>query len=66
MNVDKYRCPCCGNYSLFSEREYEICNICGWEDDPIQFDDPDFYGGANLLSLNKSREVYYALLKEIF
>ena len=46
------RCPVCGQY-FFSE-EYEICPICGWEDDPVQRKDPDFAGGANSLSLNEA------------
>lgn len=51
-NQNKY-CPCCG-YDTFdpSERfEYSICPICYWEDDKIQFDDPELSGGANSVSL---------------
>jgi len=55
---DKYFCPCCGNETISSPREYEICNICGWEDDPVQFEDPDFSGGANKMSLNEARIAY--------
>lgn len=55
---DKYFCPCCGNETISLPREYEICNICGWEDDPIQFEDPDFSGGANKMSLNEARIAY--------
>lgn len=38
--------------------EYEICDECLWENDPVQLDDPDFAGGANEMSLNEAREVY--------
>jgi hypothetical protein len=30
---------------------FEICEICGWEDDPVQLLDPKYEGGANTLSL---------------
>ena len=36
---------------------YEICDVCGWEDDFVQADDPDYVGGANGdISLNQARE----------
>ena len=54
----KKMCPCCQQH-FFSERNaYEICPVCGWEDDPVQRRDPDFEGGANKLSLNQAREQY--------
>ena len=34
----------------------QICPVCFWEDDGVQFDDPDFTGGANRPSLNQARE----------
>jgi len=49
-------CPCCGKYKLEEIGEYEICSVCGWEDDPVQRKDPDFEGGANEKSLNQARE----------
>jgi hypothetical protein len=46
------KCPVCGYYTLDADEPYHICPVCDWEDDPIQVDDPDFWGGANELSLN--------------
>ena len=49
-------CPCCGNPTISEIGVYEICPICYWEDDPIQFNDPSYSGGANKESLSKARE----------
>lgn len=54
----KYECPCCGRLTL-SEKPpgtYDICDICGWEDDEVQYNNPDYEGGANILSLNQAKE----------
>lgn len=51
--TSKHYCPCCG-YDTLNEKppgSYDICSICYWEDDPIQFDDPSYEGGANRVSL---------------
>ncbi len=56
--IVRYPCPCCG-YLTRNEGPpgtYEICPICWWEDDPVQFEDPDFSGGANQPSLNEARK----------
>lgn len=47
-------CRACYFEHIEDERygEYIICPHCGWEDDPVQFKDPNFAGGANELSLN--------------
>ena len=37
-----------------------VCQNCGWEDDNIQYNDLDYEGGANELSLNQSIQVYLA------
>ena len=29
----KQKCPCCGMGTLTTRYEYEICSLCGWEDD---------------------------------
>jgi Cysteine-rich CPCC len=52
------KCPCCGEPTNGVLGNYEICSICGWEDDPIQSDDPKFSGGANDLSLAEYRETW--------
>ena len=37
---------------------FDICSVCGWEDDNVQFADPDFRGGANFFSLNEYRKTF--------
>ena len=56
----KYQCPCCGYYTLPEKPTgtYYICKVCYWEDDNVQYYDPDFKGGANDVSLNQARENY--------
>ncbi|MBQ6093927.1 MAG: hypothetical protein IJL09_00855, partial [Lachnospiraceae bacterium] len=29
----KFRCPCCGFYTLEEVGTYEVCPVCYWEDD---------------------------------
>ena len=48
-------CPCCGSEVLTRLGEYEICPVCGWEDDPVQSVDADYAGGANNESLNQCK-----------
>ena len=54
-----YNYPCCGKKTLTSERMFDICPNCGWEDDNIQFSDLDYYEGANWFSLNKYISVFF-------
>ena len=56
MSQSKVTCPCCGYKTLTEERAWEICHLCGWEDDEIQFDIPDFRGGANPESLIEAQK----------
>jgi hypothetical protein len=35
---------------------FEICPVCNWEDDDVQFYDIDFKGGANEECLREARE----------
>lgn len=51
MIAKRFPCPCCG-YKVYSEPpgSYEICPICGWEDDVSQLRFPELRG-ANELSL---------------
>ena len=47
-------CPVCKQYYF----EFDICPVCGWENDGVQNDMPDYKGGANKMSLNEAREAY--------
>jgi anaerobic ribonucleoside-triphosphate reductase len=52
MEQKTKKCACCGFLTLPEDSLFEICPICGWQDDPVQNDDPDYSGGANSQSLN--------------
>lgn len=56
MEQNLGKCPVCGNYDEFITRPYSICEKCGWERDPLQELEPDFYSGANRLSLNEAKK----------
>jgi hypothetical protein len=61
-NKDLFTCPCCG-YKTIEEQTpgtYLICTVCGWEDDPLQFDNPDYTEGANGgMSLREWQKDFY-------
>ena len=53
-------CPCCGYLTLDEAPPgtFDICKVCFWEDDNVQFHDPYYEGGANRVSLNQARANY--------
>lgn len=58
-----YVCPCC-SYLTFDEEPpgtFEICAVCGWEDDEVQFRDSTYEGGANSVSLDQARKNFLVL-----
>ncbi|WP_119313716.1 CPCC family cysteine-rich protein [Calidithermus terrae] len=57
MEEVMFACPCCSYLTLSSAPPgtFEICPVCYWEDDNVQFNDPDYAGGANAVSLNEAR-----------
>jgi hypothetical protein len=55
MERNNKKCECCGFFTLPEDSIFEICPLCGWQDDGVQNDDPDYAGGANELSLNEYR-----------
>ena len=57
---ERYRCPCCHYKTLEERGGYEICPVCGWEDDGQDDGDADtIRGGPNgMLSLTLARKNY--------
>ena len=52
------RCACCGEHSLPPDSAFEICPVCGWQDDDVQNDDSLFKGGANDMCLKQAQKEY--------
>jgi cold shock CspA family protein len=50
-----FLCPVCAKSIPGEPGQYDICDFCGWEDDPVQRDDQHYAGGANELSLHEAR-----------
>lgn len=53
-----YSCPCCHSKissNRVPRRSYHICKVCGWEDCPVQFNDHNYEGPANGVSLNQAK-----------
>ncbi len=53
-----HTCPACDKSMFSGYGSYELYRVCGWENDGVQFDDPDYRGGANGASLNEARDHY--------
>ena len=53
-----FPCPCCRVTYFAQSGNYEICPVCGWENDRVQNADPSFAGGANKSSLDEARINY--------
>jgi len=51
-------CPCCETRTISKPGAFEVCQICGWEDDPSQSANPARAGGANELSLDAARAAW--------
>ncbi|MET9432600.1 CPCC family cysteine-rich protein [Streptomyces sp. NPDC006551] len=57
----RYPCPCCGRRVLDAmPGSYEICPVCSWEDDGVQFRWAAMTGGANKVSLIEAQRNYQA------
>lgn len=49
------KCPCCGITNVY---DYDICEECLWENDPVQRSKPYMVGGANEMSLLEAQTAY--------
>lgn len=55
MNMEEMKCPCCGKRTV---SEYDICDVCNWENDPVQLANPKLKSGANEMSLQEAIETF--------
>lgn len=44
----KYKCPCCGYYTLDERGGYDICPVCFWEDDAFLIPAGEEFVGARV------------------
>lgn len=56
--TDKHLCPVCGKFEFDCRLSMEICEVCGWQDDIFDEDDPTEDTGANEMSLSEYRSAY--------
>jgi len=55
MKDGKVLCPVCGKSRV---GDFDICPVCGWSNDYVQAEDPDFKHGDNCMSLNEARKAW--------
>ena len=54
--MNKLPCPCCKQPTIECPDAYEVCPVCGWEDDCGMGED-----GPNRLSLSEARKNYQTI-----
>jgi hypothetical protein len=58
-----YICLACNSKNEGDYPSSNICDICEWQQDAVQEDDPDYTGGANCMSLNQYRSLWQRRLQ---
>lgn len=52
-------CPCCGYTTIESRGQYDICEVCFWEDDGS--DDPHRYSSPNRMTLLDAKQNFQSM-----
>lgn len=55
-----HMCPVCGKFEFPTHGSFDVCEICGWEDDMAQENEENDEGGANWEGLKGYRALYKA------
>jgi hypothetical protein len=56
--LERHPCPCCGCLTMGRKPggTFDLCPVCFWEDDLVQFENHDYEGGANTVSRRQAQE----------
>ena len=57
---EKIICPICGKTEFEEFNDFDMCPICGWFNDGVQYDDHDYSGGCNKMSVNQYKKAWEA------
>ena len=58
-NATLYPCPICGEMTLSSEEySFDICKVCGWQEDGLQQKHPDELGPNKQWTLNAAKDAW--------
>ena len=58
FDLIRLTCPVCKKHVFKEINSFEICPICGWENDELQRKDILLKGGANKICLKEAIEKY--------
>ena len=58
--VERVKCPVCEKHEFDAWGDFDVCPICGWENDGVQMNNHNLSGGANPESVNEARKIYQA------
>lgn len=55
---EQHQCPLCGQYEFERYNSMDFCPVCGWFDDALYEEDPDYCGGFYTISLSETRKLW--------